>query len=273
MFDALAAPRTLAELAVTIAVRPRRLRALVDLLVGVGRLQRDGEQLACGAAGPTTARGAALLAQVIREDRAFDPARDASLVPDARAFDVRRLLAVGATERAIAAIEDLAACTVFLDAGGGLGDATRSFLARTRGHAILVDLPAVVDAARRHLAPLTDRITFVSADLRTAELPRADLVYVSNVLHLHRATDASAIVATAVRAARQRVVVREVALDDDRRGPARALAFALATVIFGEGEVATATDLQHLMEIHGLTRVRSRRLAAAEWVLAEGRIS
>ncbi|MGE0400625.1 MAG: class I SAM-dependent methyltransferase [Kofleriaceae bacterium] len=250
-----------------------RLHALIDLLVGGRRLVRDGDVLRAGEPGSQDPRGAAVIAEVIRRGRAFAPAQDSpDLARDARHLDVRPLLSLGAVASALDTIDRAAAHAVFLDAGGGLGDATRWFLARSSGRAILVDVAPIIDAARRHLADLGDRITFVAADLRTAELPRSDLAFVSNVLHLHPEPDAMAIVDRVARAVDPGglIAIKDVAVDDDRTGPLAALAFGLACQIFGDGRVPTCSHLANYLDRAGATKTSWRRLR--ECAVATGRI-
>lgn len=270
VFDAL--PCSIDEL---VAKHGDRIHALIDLLVGGGRLVRDRDGLALGAEGPRDTRGAALVVEVIRRDRPFAPGQDpAELHRDASDLDVRKLLAPGAVVRALDAIEALDACPIFLDAGGGLGDATRAFLARSSGRAILVDVAPVIEAARRHLADLEDRITFLVADLRETELPRCDLAFLSNVLHLHPEPACTAIVERVVRSVDRGgiVAINDVATFDDRSGPLSALAFGLACQTFGDGHVRTSTHLANYLKRLGVNEIETVRHFGATSVVARGRI-
>jgi hypothetical protein len=225
------------------------------------------------AAGEPPARdvpGAAFVAEIIGRDRAFDPARDPwSFQLDARSLPVAALLSRGAAAEAIALLAPPDG-TVFLDAGGGLGDATRAFLAACPGgRAILVDTQAVLAAARRHLGADAERTTFVAADLRRDELPACDIALVANVLHLHTADDRAAIVRT-VSAAAKTLAVKDVALADTRDGPLAALAFALVTAVFGDGDVLAESELADLVRSVGRDAGVRRMSVASECALVVG---
>ncbi|MFN0245535.1 MAG: methyltransferase [Kofleriaceae bacterium] len=232
------------------AETPRR-RALDALLAAAGET-----------ATPTDVPGAAFVAEVIRRDRAFDPARDPwSFQLDARALPIAALLSRGAAAEAIALLAPPDG-TVFLDAGGGLGDATRAFLATCPGgRAFLVDTPPILAAARRHLGADAERVAFIAADLRRDALPACDVALIANVLHLHSADDRAAIART-VSAAAKTVALKDIALADAKDGPLVALAFGLVTAIFGDGTVLAESELADLVRSPGRD-VSVRRMSIA----------
>ena len=237
-------------------VRSRR-RAALDALLAVANAGAEDD-----------VPGAAVVAEVIRRDRPFDPGRDSwSLQLDARALPIGALLSVGGAAEAIERMAPPSG-VCFLDAGGGLGDATRAFLDRSPdGRAILVDTQPVLDAARRHLGGLAERVTFVAADLRHDVLPACDVALISNVLHLHAAPDRTAIVGAVVRATRGMVAIKDVALADTGDGPLAALAFGLITTIFGDGAVVTERELAELARAAGREPSVHRMRVAAECAL------
>ncbi len=275
VFAALASPRPLEVLATKLALPTRRFRALVELLIAGGRLGRTGHEIRIGTLGDRAREGATVIVEVLRRDRALDARDRWSLRVDARALDVGPLLSVGAAASAAETLVPVAGEGVLLDAGGGLGDATRAFLTRVpRARAVVVDVPSVIAAARRHLADLADRITFLAGDLRTMQLPPCRVALISNVLHLHRPEDCSAILAnvTSALSSGGMLAVKDVALTSDRVGPLRSLAFGLATQIFSdEGEVYPASQIARWLESCGLAEVSARVLARApECTLATG---
>lgn len=248
--DALVDPLSIDEILARTAVPARRLRPLLELLVGAGYLARDASgRLARGAEPwPATAPGATLIAEVIRRDRAYDASHDGwALQLEARPLAPGALLSVGAAASlAEHVLSWLPAGGVFLDAGGGLGDVTRAVLAAAPdARAVLVDLPAHAALARRALASLGDRVEIVDGDLRTAALPVFDVAVLANVLHLHAPAAAAEIVAAVRRASPDgTIIVKDIVHDITGDGRLRALAFAVATVVFDDrGEVHAATDL------------------------------
>jgi SAM-dependent methyltransferase len=214
----------------------RRVAPLVALLGAANR--RDV---------PASAPGAALIAEVVRRDRAFDPHRDPwSLQLDARALAPAALLSVGAANVLASRIVPLLpADGVLLDAGGGLGDVTRAVLAASpTARVVLVDVPAVAHAARAAIAD--PRADVVGGDLRTLALPACDVAVLSNVLHLHDAATAAELVTRVARAVKPggAIVIKDVVRDVAGHGTLRALAFALAAAIFDDrGAVHATADL------------------------------
>jgi hypothetical protein len=238
-------------------------RAILDALVAAGS---DGLVVA-GSDAPMDVPGAALVAEVIRRDRAYAPATDSwSFQLDARALSVAPLLSRGAAAEAIEMIAPPEGA-VFLDAGGGLGDATRAFLAAApTGRAILVDTSPILVAAKRHLGAVADRVTFVAADLRHDALPSCDIALLANVLHLHSAADRTAIVENASRAARV-LALKDIALADTRDAPLAALAFALVTAVFSDGAVLTESEIASLARAVGREPQLRRMAVASECAL------
>ena len=219
----------------TASVHPnRRVAALATLVRAAG-----------GAEAPRSAPGAALIAEVVRRDRAFDARLDGwSLQLDARALAPAALLSVGAAAalaRRVVAL--LPPAGVLLDAGGGLGDVTRAVLAAApSARAVLVETTAVARAAR---AAIEDpRADVLEGDLRTSALPPCDVAVVANVLHLHDAPAAAAIVANIARAVKPggAIVIKDIVRDVAGDGRIRALAFALATALFDDRGSVHATS-------------------------------
>jgi O-methyltransferase domain len=235
--------RALGELAGGLGVAPRRLGWLCDLLVADRALVRDddGRYRLVGDApsGAAPAPGAKLVAQVIRHDR---PLGLADLAGNA---DAARLTCHdGLTRVPEALVARLAAGVdggALLDAGCGDGALATAVLAAApaaRAHLIDRDL--------RHAARLAGpRVALQAGDLATVDLPPARIVLASNVLHTMAPAAAAALVARLAAAVEPggALVLREVALDDDRRGPRFGLAFGLAMLLYIDGELPTEGGL------------------------------
>jgi len=127
----------------------------------------------------------------------------------------------------------------------------------------------VLDAAREHVARDPDhaeRATFVAGDLRTAPLaPEHELALIANVLHLLDPDSAAAVVRTAAAALVPggALVVKDLAVADDRSGPATALYFALNMALYTDGgDVYTAAEVRSWLAAAGLRG--ARRVALPE---------
>jgi SAM-dependent methyltransferase len=130
------------------------------------------------------------------------------------------------------------------DLGGGPGHYLEELARRLPdAEPYLVDLPLTVDVARRVLerSPLHKRIRFVEWDFYDdappAELPRLDLVFISQVLHAEspeRNVEFLRRLAPKVEPG-GRVVIHENAADPDRTSPVWSALFAVNMLAMTEG--------------------------------------
>ena len=216
--------------------RPRveghRMRALVDVLVAMGVLVREGGQLVRGAVPPrpvVTRAGWGLMADVIR--------RDTPLPVAGGEIELRyhaHLATVGAP--AAAELAGTFDGGTLLDLGAGSGTFAAAWLdAHPDATATVVDYPGVIALARTALARFGARVRFVAGDIRSAPVEPHDVVLLSNVLHLHDTTTCAILVAHAARLAKRSVVIKDLRVDDGRAGPFEGLAFALNMAVFTTG--------------------------------------
>jgi len=282
VFDALAhkGPATLDQLAGKIGVvaGSHRLRALLEVLAALGAITREGggagfavdtlsrfAPAATAPAHPVVARaGWGLLADVIRQDRPL-PAET-----DDTAGSVRRLHHHLASAGAAAARE-LVAClgrSSLLDLGAGAGAYSKAFLgAHPDARATLVDTGEVLGLAAEWLGPLAERARLVEGDAATAFAGDGHgAVLLANLLHLHSPAMCARLCAAAARAVAPGgvVVIKDLRVDDDRKGPLEGLLFALNMAIYTEaGDVYATSQLRAWLADAGLVDIVERRLAAA----------
>jgi demethylspheroidene O-methyltransferase len=275
LFRAVAdAPAAVSALALRLGVGARRLRALTAVLALEGLLARapDGAVLPAAAPPPPAALpdvGWGRLAAVLRSDRPLPPASDDDAVgPRYHAH----LLTAGA-----AAAAELAARFVapgvrrVLDAGCGAGVYGAACLAaRPDVLVTFVDAPPALAAARAHLAgrpALAGRAAFVAGDLRCAPLaPTHDVAVLANVLHLLDPPAAAAVVGAVAAALVPggTLVVKDLAIAADRRGPDTALYFALNMALYTDGgDVYTEAEVLAWLTAAGLAAARREVLAAS----------
>jgi SAM-dependent methyltransferase len=203
-----------------------------------------------------------LLADVIRSDRPLP----AEAGPDA----LRRLHHHLATAGAAAAHELVArlGASSLLDLGSGAGAYSRAFLtAHPAGRATLVDRADVLALAAEALGPLAARAQLVAGDAAAIDLGRDHgAVLLANLLHLHSPSMCARLCAAAARAVAPGgvVVVKDLRVDDDRRGPIEGLLFALGMAIYSDaGDVYATSQLRTWLASAGLVDLREHRLAAA----------
>jgi len=254
-------PGTLDELATRAGLtRPgsrRRLRALVEVLAAIGAMDAPPPR-------PAVARaGWGLMADVIRSDR--------PLHPEGGEVELRYQLHL-ARAGAAAARELVpllgAAARSLLDFGSGAGTYSLAFLdAHPHATATLVDFGDVLAIARTHLADFAGRVRFLGGDARAVDAGTGhDAVLLSNLTHLHGPSICAGLCEAAARAVAPDgvVVVKDLRVDEDRRGPLPGLLFALNMAIYtGEGDVYPVSQLRAWLAAAGLGRIEEHTLGEA----------
>ncbi len=239
----------------------RRLRALVDVLVALGALVRDGDRLVRGTVPPRPdiARdGWGLIADVIRRDRPLT-------LPGG---ELERRMHAHLARAGAAAARELAprlGTTSLADLGGGAGAYSAAFL-EAGERATLVDARAVLALAREELARFGDRVRFVEGDARTAAIGEHGAALLSNVLHFHAPAACAELCAAAARAVGPGgvVAIKDLRVDDGRAGPIEGLLFALDMAIYTEdGDVHETARLRGWLAGAGLVAIEELRLATA----------
>ncbi|XP_071782448.1 putative bifunctional dTTP/UTP pyrophosphatase/methyltransferase protein isoform X1 [Centroberyx gerrardi] len=164
-----------------------------------------------------------------------------------------------ATGRAVATAFDLSSFKTACDLGGCTGAMAYEFAKAHPGLSVTVfDLPGVVEMSG-HFRPLVidNRVSFVAGDFFKDKLPKADLYILARILHdwsdekvhtlLSKISDACAPGCG--------LLVSEIFLDEDRRGPSRGLLQALS---MSEGKQRSATEYSLLLKSHGFTTAHVR---------------
>ena len=243
-----------------------RLRALVDLLVAMGVLVRDGERVSRGDVPPrpiVARAGWGLMAEVIRRDRPLPVEGGEVLL---RYHEHLARVGAPAARELATLLAGSSRDDRLLDLGAGAGTYAAAWLeARPSARATVVDYREVIALARTAMARFGDRVRFVASDVRTTEVDAHDIVLLANVLHLHDAPTCAQLVAAAARAVKPggAVVIKDLRVDDGRRGPFEGLAFALNMAIYtGGGDVYETSQLRCWLADAGLVGIEEHRLAS-----------
>jgi ubiquinone/menaquinone biosynthesis C-methylase UbiE len=134
-----------------------------------------------------------------------------------------------------------------LDVGGGTGLYSVALLGRHPGlRAVVLDRPEVLRVTAEVAARygMTDRLACVAGDMLVDELPRADLILLSNVLHDWDVPDCRHLIGRCARALPPggRLVVHDVFLHDTLDGPLAVALFSSTLLSLTEGRAYSASE-------------------------------
>lgn len=265
--------------ALAIGAGRRRLRLLLDVLVGYGFLARDatddGYRLGQYAERPSppiykaTSWGA--IAEVIKRDHALPPGGHDGVVRMHLHLAKAGALAADETAQLLTSLSRTKISPRLVDLGGGAGAYTAAFLtANPDSRATLVDFEEVIPLAREHLASFGARVDFISSDIRDASIKDASAALLANVLHLHGAEVCAHLckLAASVVAPGGVVAIKDLRIDTDangvRTGPLQSLLFALNMAIFTQdGDVHETSLMREWLTAAGLVDIEERKLDAS----------
>jgi 3-hydroxy-5-methyl-1-naphthoate 3-O-methyltransferase len=154
-----------------------------------------------------------------------------------------------------------------MDVGGGSGAVSIALCrANPALQAIVIDRDEVLAKTKQHVseAGLADRISTHAANVFTDPLPEGcDAAVIANMLHDFSAERAAAILSRVSQALPTggRLLVMEIAPDDDRSGPPLAAVFTVTMIVNTEGGVAhTRAELRDMIEAAGFAVERDHTL-------------
>lgn len=154
-----------------------------------------------------------------------------------------------------------------LDIGGGPGTYALEALRRYPDlRATVLDLEDVITIAREQAgkAGLDARMEYIPADMTQGPLPRGyDVHLMSNVIHMLGAGQVRSLIGESAQALEPGglLLVKDFILDDDRKGPAFALRFALHMLVQTKsGQCYTVGELAEWMSDAGLEPVELAEL-------------
>lgn len=163
------------------------------------------------------------------------------------------------TGKAVATAFDLSRFKTACDLGGCTGAMAYEFTKAHPGLSVTVfDLPVVVEMIEHFHPQHTDnRVSFVAGDFFKDELPKADLYILARILHDWPDEKVHILLSKIADACTPGcgLLLSEIFLDEDRRGPSRGLLQALS---MSEGKQRGATEYSLLLKSHGFTTAQVR---------------
>ena len=274
--------RTARELAADLGADARGIEVLLDALVSLGLLSKQGGEYSVpegvapllGRHGPGSIlamaqhqanclRRWAQLAKVVKTGR---PAERA---PSIRGEDADRAAFIGAMDNisgpmADGLVRELDSIQFrhLLDVGGASGTWTIAFLrARPAAEATLFDLPEVIPLAERHLREvgLKNRVRWVAGDFLEDPLPRgADLAWVSAIAHQNSRKQNRLLFGRIFEVLETggSILLRDIVMDPDRTSPPQGALFAVNMLVGTEGGgTFTFDELREDLEAAGFSEV------------------
>ena len=279
IFSALAdGADTAATAAIHVRAAPRAIARLLDALVVLGILSRDGDRYVLDAAaadllvpGGNDYQGGlrhaanlwnawSTLTDAVRAGTSVKPRREGA----ARAAHTENFIAamqsIG-THRAamIVGTIDLTGVRRVLDVGGASGAYAMEFVRQGDGlRSAVFDLPGVLPLTRRYLqeAGMADKVDAVPGDYLVDGFGEGwDLIFLSNIIHINDPAENADLIARAAAALapRGRVVIQDFVPEDDRTGPRFPVLFALNMLVNTRGgDTYTLPEIRAWTDAAGL---------------------
>jgi len=158
---------------------------------------------------------------------------------------------------------DLSRFRRLVDLGGATGHLAIAACERYPGlHAVVFDLPSVVEVAQAHLnrSPAAKRLEVVAGDFFRDQLPEADLFAIGRILHDWSEDKIHQLLARIYQRlpAGGGILISEKLLREDRTGPSSAQLQSLNMLVCTEGKERTLVEYCRLLEDVGFRKVQSR---------------
>lgn len=271
-------PKTAAEIASAIGADPENLERLLDSLVAIGLIHREGIRYANT---PVVAEflvktspfymGELMLLQdeeweswgkleeVVRTGKPPVKGNIFMNRPEVgekilRVLDrMAKRVAPSLAERI-----DLSGYKTFLDVGGGAGTFSMAFCKRyPHLHGTLFDLPQTLATTQKNIdkEKMSDRITLVGGNFNRDELPGTfDVVFLSDILHYQTSEENAALFQKLSRAANPGglIIVKDMFLNEDVSNPGWNAIFSIHMMVYSEkGRCFSGSEIRGWLEKAG----------------------
>ncbi len=185
--------------------------------------------------------------------------------PEARMTFLRGMHGFGllSSPKVVAAF-DLSDFRRMLDLGGATGHlAIAACEAYPELHAIVFDLPAVIETARAYVSnsgPVSQRISVAAGNFFVDVLPEADLIAMGRILHDWADTKIRQLLAKIFDRLPPggALLIAEKLVSEDKTGPSSALLQSLNMLVCTEGRERTLSEYRQLLEEAGFDQVEGR---------------
>ncbi|XP_039211750.1 acetylserotonin O-methyltransferase-like isoform X1 [Crotalus tigris] len=158
---------------------------------------------------------------------------------------------------------DLSQFPLICDLGGSTGGLPKELISLYPKCTVTVfDLPEIVEASKNHCFSSEEtRITFHAGDFFKDPIPEADLYILARTLHNWSDESCLQLLRKVYQACKPGggVLIVEMLLDEDRRGPLAAHIYALLMLLYFEGKERSATELNVLLRKAGFQEVELKK--------------
>ncbi|MFQ6092352.1 MAG: methyltransferase [bacterium] len=287
---------TVDEVAATLQTDPRPTRMLLDVLAGMGYLEKSDNTYRNSevskellVAGSPYYQGDSLrhryrlwfswstLREVMRTGLPADDLTIAFKEPEAQ---TTRHFILAMANSALISVEqvleklDLTGVTTLLDLGGGPGSYAIAFAKKyPQLRATVFDLPDPCSIAQEQIerAKVAHRVTTHAGDFLKDDIGRGyDMVFLSNIIHSHSPDDIQLLLSKCFHALNPggRIVVKDFLTDDDRSGPLFTLLFAINMLVNTQaGDTYTFTQVEGWLKEAGFGNLRQIQLTEQAWMV------
>ncbi|XP_063161016.1 acetylserotonin O-methyltransferase-like [Candoia aspera] len=166
---------------------------------------------------------------------------------------------------------DLSQFPLIYDLGGNTGGLAKELISLYPKCTVTIfDLPEVVEASKKHnLVSEESQITFHAGDFFKDPIPEADLCILARILHDWTDEKCLQLLSKVYQACKPGggVLIIEMLLDENRRGPSTAHNFSLKMLLFTEGKERTAAELNVLLRKAGFQEMELKKGAIFDIIL------
>ncbi|XP_015670410.1 acetylserotonin O-methyltransferase-like [Protobothrops mucrosquamatus] len=158
---------------------------------------------------------------------------------------------------------DLSQFPLICDLGGSTGGLAKELISLYPKCTVTIfDLPEIVEASKNHCFPSEEtRITFHAGNFFKDPIPEADLYILARILHDWSDENCLQLLHKVYQACKPGggVLIVEMLLDEDRRGPLAAHIYSLLILLYLEGKERSATELNVLLHKAGFQEIELKK--------------